>query len=162
MYWYLRLGLNTYAPSFVLLFGAIQLLYLFIIKKNETQNILNICSQYMKKIVIYESDEDNILYFSKALIYQFDIFSACVSGLEKATTRKDVDIHLMYAILRHSKEKPRSGWGQPVDKNDIGTSDDIERIHLCRNLICHTDASDGKIDNFNEVVLDLIGVICYY
>lgn len=67
----------------------------------------------------------------------------------------------MYAILRNSiVKKTKNGWGKPPRENDIGLADDIERIHQCRNLICHTDASEIETTLFNKTVLDLSGVIC--
>lgn len=61
----------------------------------------------------------------------------------------------MYAILKHSVESPKKGWGIPPGENDTSVSDDIERIHQCRNLICHTDASGIDTEQFNETVLYL-------
>lgn len=75
-------------------------------------------------------------------------------------TLRDVDISLMYAILRYSVvPKPKNGWGKPPGENDIDAADDIERLHQCRNLICHTDASGMDITLFNAAVVDLHGAI---
>lgn len=67
----------------------------------------------------------------------------------------------MYVILRKSNEltSPKKGWGRRPHENDIELADDIERIRYYRNVICHTDALDVKLTNFNESVLDLTGVI---
>lgn len=66
----------------------------------------------------------------------------------------------MYPILRYSVvPKPKNGWGKPPGENDIDAADDIERLHQCRNLICHTDASGMDITLFNAAVVDLHGVI---
>lgn len=66
----------------------------------------------------------------------------------------------MYAILRYSVvPKRKDCWGKRPGENDIDLADDIERIHQCRNLICHTDASGMETTLFNETVLDLTGVI---
>lgn len=83
------------------------------------------------------------------------------SGLvrKKGTSLNDADISIMYAILRNSVvPKPKNGWGKPPGENDMGLADDIERIHQCRNLICHTDASEIETTLFNKSVLDLSGV----
>lgn len=80
---------------------------------------------------------------------------------KKGTSLNDADISLMYVILRNSVvQKPKNGWGKRPEESDIGLADDIERIHQCRNLICHTDASEIETTLFNKTVLDLSGVIC--
>lgn len=96
------------------------------------------------------------------------LFLSCISfyllnfsGLvrKKGTSLNDADISIMYAILRNSVvPKPKNGWGKPPGENDMGLADDIERIHQCRNLICHTDASEIETTLFNKSVLDLSGV----
>lgn len=85
-----------------------------------------------------------------------------LKGLKNIGSLKDVDISLMYTMLRNSvdlKEEPVKGWGNPPGQNDINTADDIERIHQSRNFICHTDASEIKTSVFNNKVLDLLGAI---
>lgn len=65
----------------------------------------------------------------------------------------------MYDVLRCSVvPTPKNDWGKRPGENDTNLADDIERIHLCRNLICHTDASRMETTLFNETVLDLTGV----
>lgn len=74
---------------------------------------------------------------------------------------KDADISLMYCILRLSDvEKPKHGWGNIPKDSDKGLADDLERVRHYRNIICHSDASGIKTDDFNKSVLDLVGVIC--
>lgn len=73
---------------------------------------------------------------------------------------KDVDISLLYRMLRNSiKETPVEGWGKSPNQNNISTADDIERIHQSRNFISHTDASDIETNEFNNKSLDLLGAI---
>lgn len=84
------------------------------------------------------------------------------SGLKTKEIKslEDVDISLMYAILREEKNftVPKNGWGKRPKESDIDEADDIERIHYYRNLICHLDASNMETSTFNESVLDLLGV----
>lgn len=90
------------------------------------------------------------------------LFFHFILGLNNIKSSRDMDISLMYKILRNSKKlisSPKSGWGKLPKKTDIEKADDIERIHQYRNLICHKDASVMDTDEFNESTLDLIGVI---
>lgn len=76
------------------------------------------------------------------------------------TTLKDADISFMYSILRNSVvPKPKNGWGNYPQDNNIELADDIERIRHYRNIICHTDASRMETTEFNKSVLDLVGVM---
>lgn len=54
---------------------------------------------------------------------------------------------------------PSKGWGRTPGENDTQTADDIERVRLYQNKICHTNSSEMTTVDFNESVLDLIGVI---
>lgn len=80
----------------------------------------------------------------------------------KPTSSKDLDISLMYVIIRNSTRnptKPKNGWGKSPSESDINTADDIERIRLGRNRICHENALNMETSEFNKSVLDLIWVI---
>lgn len=75
----------------------------------------------------------------------------------------DVDITQLYTMLRHLVYEPGYQWGRGLPKeNETKTADDIERIRHYRNLVCHSDASEIVTPDFdfNESVLDLLGVIC--
>lgn len=81
---------------------------------------------------------------------------------EKPTSSKDLDISLMYAIIRNSTRnltKPKHGWGNSPSESDINTADDIERIRIGRNRICHENALNMETSEFNKSFLDLIWVI---
>lgn len=67
----------------------------------------------------------------------------------------------MYSIIRYlwRGAKPENGWGKDPMENHIKTADDIERIRLYRNNICHSDASGIDTDAFNFSCLDLFRVI---
>lgn len=65
-------------------------------------------------------------------------------------------------MLRHLVHDPKYQWGRDLpEENETKTADDIERIRHYRNLVCHSDASEIVKPNFdfNEAVLDLLGVI---
>ena len=72
----------------------------------------------------------------------------------------DLDISAMYSMFRStlSYPAPANGWGKEPGANDISISDDIERIRLSRNKICHANSSEMTTEDFNESVLDLIEV----
>lgn len=74
---------------------------------------------------------------------------------------KDLDISLMYSLIRNCwiKPEPHNGWGKDPMEHYIEPADDIERIRHYRNLICHSDASEMDINAFNSSCLDLFGVI---
>lgn len=78
------------------------------------------------------------------------------------TSSRDLDISLMYVMIRNSTInpiKPKNGWGKKPSENDRDTADDIERIRLGRNRICHENALNMETSEFNKSVLDLIWVI---
>lgn len=89
------------------------------------------------------------------------IFWFLILDLESkgAISLNDVDISIMYAILKESVERPKQGWGKPPEENNTSVSDDIERNHQCRNLICHTDASGIDTEQFNETVMYVLEVV---
>lgn len=94
-------------------------------------------------------------FLLRKLIFLFDV------GLNGIRSLKEADISLMYRLLRlpNIVKKPQQGWGRPPSRNNIKTADDIERIHRSRNYICHKDASEIETTEFNNLVLDLMGVI---
>lgn len=94
-------------------------------------------------------------FLLRKLIFLFDV------GLNGIRSLKEADISLMYRLLRlpNIVKKPQKGWGRPPSRNNIKTADDIERIHRSRNYICHKDASEIETTEFNNLVLDLMGVI---
>lgn len=89
-----------------------------------------------------------------------------ILGLKKKIIdqSKDVDISLMYTVIKMSKknENPNNGWGNLPKENHIDPLDDIERIHYYRNIIAHSDASGMDTNTFNLSSLDLFRVIFHY
>lgn len=83
--------------------------------------------------------------------------------VKEKNSSKEMDITLLYTLLKYfKKQSPKNGWGNFPDNKAIDQADDIERIHLYRNYICHTDASEMETGLFNKSVLDLTEVIYDY
>lgn len=51
------------------------------------------------------------------------------------------------------------GWDDVLEENDIEIFDDIEWICYYRNCVCYLDVLEMDMFMFNELVLDLLGVI---
>lgn len=68
----------------------------------------------------------------------------------------------MYAIFRNTNciDKPKNGWGNCPHINDIEIADDIERVRHSRNRLSHENTLEMDTTDFNESVLELIGVTC--
>lgn len=82
----------------------------------------------------------------------------------KRVSSADLDMSMMYTIIRHACQvpPPKSGWGKQPNDNDIEIADDIERIRHKRNLICHENALNMETSDFNKSALDLIRVYKSY
>lgn len=76
------------------------------------------------------------------------------------SSSKDLDVTTIYAMIRNTIEipGPSKGWGRAPGENDTQIADDIERVRLYQNKICHANSSEMTTVDFNESVLDLIGV----
>lgn len=77
------------------------------------------------------------------------------------SSSKDLDVTTIYAMIRNTTEipGPSKGWGRAPGENDTQIADDIERVRLYQNKICHANSSEMTTVDFNESVLDLIGAI---
>lgn len=69
---------------------------------------------------------------------------------------------LMYVIFWNINciDKFKNGWGNCFYINDIEIVDDIERVRYFRNCLSYENILEMDIIDFNELVLELIGVIC--
>lgn len=78
-----------------------------------------------------------------------------------ATSSKDLDIPMMYAILRNTSccATPSNGWGRLPKENDVGLSDDIERIRHYQQLLHKGNILEMDTTTYNTYALDLIWVI---
>lgn len=79
---------------------------------------------------------------------------------ENPSSSKDMDITLMYTIIRNvtNLAKPQNGWGNFPSVQDLGTAADIERFRKYRNDFAHKNDMDMETPDFNEKALDLIWV----
>lgn len=69
----------------------------------------------------------------------------------------------MYVIFKRLKLiKLIWGWGKILFKNVISVVDDVEWIYCYRNKISYLDVLEMEMVVFNNLVLDLIGVIYIY
>lgn len=85
-----------------------------------------------------------------------------ISVLPKSppSSSSDLDITILYSMFRNSIDiqKPSKGWGRTPDENDRSIGDDIERVRIYRNKICHENSFEMTTAEFNKSALDLIGV----
>ena len=90
--------------------------------------------------------------------YSFEYFSVLFP--KKPKSPNDLDVSRLYAIFRNviDLKEPKNGWGRKPSKINTNTADDIERIRMHRNELCHTSSFEMTTDDFNTAVLDLTGV----
>ena len=90
----------------------------------------------------------------------------CLSKPGRTATEDDFDISLNYAILRNSRildvqtEAPTGGWGKDnIDPGHIRLGDDIERVHILRNALCHSPLASVSQKQFDVIVKDMKDVM---
>ncbi|XP_062578129.1 uncharacterized protein LOC134240028 [Saccostrea cucullata] len=71
------------------------------------------------------------------------------------------DISLMYKIIRNTTKvrKPRKDWGETPDDTDIEPTDDLERVRIQRNSLCHGPQSISD-NEFEKKWKELKEVMC--
>lgn len=81
--------------------------------------------------------------------------------LHLVTSSKELDITMMYAIIRYtySCAPPQNGWGRQPNENNLGFSDDIERIRHYLQLLHRDTILEMDTTTFNTYALDIIQVI---
>ncbi|XP_061185019.1 uncharacterized protein LOC133193035 [Saccostrea echinata] len=80
-------------------------------------------------------------------------------------TSTSFDISLLYKIIRNTTKvrKPRKDWGGTPDATDIEQVDDLERVRICRNSLCHGPQSisdnefEKKWKELKEIIQRLAG-----
>lgn len=79
------------------------------------------------------------------------------------TSLDELDISLMYKLFRNviMKIPPTDGWDKKPKDTSNNPADDIERIRGYRNDIAHSDDYEMTTKDFNNSVLELIGVAKY-
>lgn len=64
----------------------------------------------------------------------------------------DTSFYVTYGLLRiflNEKHHPKSGWGNPVSKKDIGIGDDIERLYRIVNITREiSDPVSVSVENY--------------
>ena len=66
----------------------------------------------------------------------------------------------MCALFKYLHEKsPTQGLEKDPGVNDIEIGDDVKRIRMHRNKISHVASTQMTTMDFNDAVMDLIGVI---
>lgn len=56
---------------------------------------------------------------------------------------------------------PTRGWGKMPGKTDTAVADDIQRICIYRDMVCHTNRCEMTTQDFNKKVLDIKQVRTY-
>lgn len=85
----------------------------------------------------------------------------CFSGGSlNITSFDELDITVLYDIFRNVMKRPipTKGWGKEPCITDINTGDDIERIRIHRNTVCHSYTPKMTTEDFNNAALELIEV----
>lgn len=84
----------------------------------------------------------------------------CFSDSLKIASFDELDITVLYDIFRNIMKGPvpTKGWGRTPCTTDINAGDDIERIRIFHNKICHTYTPKMTTEDFNNTALELIEV----
>ena len=65
----------------------------------------------------------------------------------------------MCALFQYfNKQIPTKGWDKDPGITDIEIADDVKRIRMHRNKISHGTSTEMTTKDFNDSVIDLIGV----
>lgn len=73
---------------------------------------------------------------------------------------EDLDVSVMCAMFQYLYEKsPTKGWENDPGDDDKEIADDVKRIRMCRNKISHVASTQMTTEDFNDSVINLIGVI---
>lgn len=70
----------------------------------------------------------------------------------------DLDISVLYSILRNIGDLKTSDWGKLPGNCDRSPVNDIERIRIYRNKISHEKSYMMTTEEFNKSALELIEV----
>ena len=90
----------------------------------------------------------------------FSTIVLCFSGSLNITSFDELDITVLYDIFRNVMKTsvPTKGWSKAPCINDVNTGDDIERIRIHRNTVCHSHTPKMTTEDFNNAALELIEV----
>lgn len=72
----------------------------------------------------------------------------------------DVDVTLAYKLLKYFNiiPTPKQKWGRQPRSCDISISDDVERIRLYRNSLCHRASKEVSEADFQKYFTDFIDI----
>ena len=88
----------------------------------------------------------------------------CILDTDRDFQDTDFDISTLLSIIRIGKvlgesEKPTDGWGKPkVKHHNINKGDDIERIRLMRNSLCHNPVAAMDDTTFQQFKQDIMNI----
>lgn len=72
------------------------------------------------------------------------------------------DVTLLYKLIRHNctSLKPKQGWGEKPNDDDVTLADDIERIRLFKNeQLAHVDSAEISNMQFELISKDIMLVM---
>ena len=85
----------------------------------------------------------------------------CILKAARKVTPDDFDMSIVYAVLRKGqildgKETPSKGWGkEPIEANAIRLGDDVERLRILRNKLCHGPLASMTLGDFDAIVKEV-------
>ena len=88
----------------------------------------------------------------------------CLLKPGRNLTPNDFDTSLLYNILRRGQflgdtNRPTKGWGKEPDPHAITIGDDIERIRILRNKLCHSPVAamtQNEFESFTKEAKDIM------
>ena len=83
----------------------------------------------------------------------------CLLESGRNITEDDFDTSMLYFMLRNGhildvNENPTRGWGNEPGVYDMSVGDDIERVKLLRNKLCHSSSAAMTERDFNSFIKD--------
>ena len=89
----------------------------------------------------------------------------CLCGSRGNISPDDIDLSMAYVIFRDGeiierKQLPTKGWGQAkVNARHLRLGDEIERMRILRNKLCHSPFAAMTEDEFNAIVAEAKDII---
>ncbi|XP_062613358.1 uncharacterized protein LOC134275133 [Saccostrea cucullata] len=98
--------------------------------------------------------QNHLISIKKLNPYQIEILYPSDGSLVSTRT---FDVSILYTLLRNttSIKKPKNNWNHEPPLESIDKADDVERIHLFRNLVAHCTNKKLSDDEFEEKWFDL-------
>ena len=89
----------------------------------------------------------------------------CILGNKREVNERDFDVSTLIAIIRNGRvldqqDEPTKGWGKhEVHAQNVRKGDDIERIRLIRNSLCHSTTAAMTEGDFEKLVADMTDIV---